>query len=46
MSLLHRKRYSLPLARMDLALVTLAYAVAYYLRFGEWQHLFSPDFVA
>jgi len=46
MSLLHRKRYSLPLARTDLALVSLGYAVAYYLRFGEWKHLFSPDFLA
>ena len=46
MSLLHRKRYSRPLAGTDLALVTLGYALAYYLRFGEWQHLFSPDFVA
>lgn len=46
MSLLQRNRYNKPLATVDLALLTLAYAVAYYLRFREWNHLVDRDFLA
>ncbi|MBM3913890.1 MAG: hypothetical protein FJ351_05530, partial [Sphingomonadales bacterium] len=44
--MLHRSRHTVPLAWVDLFLITVAYSLGYYLRFKEWQNLVNMDFLA
>jgi len=44
--MLLRNRHTIPLAWVDLFLVTVAYSLGYYLRFREWQNLVNMDFLA
>jgi len=44
--MLLRSRHTIPLAWVDLFLITVAYSLGYYLRFKEWQNLVNMDFLA